>query len=429
MKGRRENFMFSMKSGPAMLALFGTILVLFGTGSTAQATTPCGPGTSGTPPNCVIDPTLTVSKAGAGSGAVGSTPAGIDCGTTCSSSIAPGKTVFLVAYPAEGSVFRGWSEPGCEGIACPLTLTADSKVAATFDLKTPPSKEDRLRLRVEADVAKSENTLNLPVSEVRCLRHAERDTNAGLGKLKAFKCRVVYEFGSDHLEWAYWLPSRQHVSIGISIRSPWYNGDWLVDCRQTETRKSCEQLGGRQMDGCMDRPSDRAYCRSVVYGRVNRASGKAPKRANPQIFSTSMPASEVGSIVNTGGCYFRDGIQPPCAPDSAKRIGMPRFTTTGDSNMTARGQIELSGVQLDGNYGSAFVSVQIKLDGVPAGKTEKVRIYGGETSTVSIERRFFLAEGVHQVTMEATGEGFDHVNVDGGTARLKAFAARPFRSR
>ncbi|MDP9258205.1 MAG: hypothetical protein M3Q31_16880, partial [Actinomycetota bacterium] len=46
---------------------------------------------------------LTVTKAGAGSGSVSSSPAGIDCGATCSASFAQGTVVTLTATAAAGS--------------------------------------------------------------------------------------------------------------------------------------------------------------------------------------------------------------------------------------------------------------------------------------------------------------------------------------
>ena len=60
--------------------------------------------TSPTPPSTQA---LTVSKAGSGGGTVTSSPAGVNCGSTCSASFASGSTVTLTATPASGSTFCG----------------------------------------------------------------------------------------------------------------------------------------------------------------------------------------------------------------------------------------------------------------------------------------------------------------------------------
>src|SRR2546428_8167829 len=77
--------------------------------------------------------TLTVNKAGTGSGTVTSTAAGITCGASCSASYASGTAVTLTATPAAGSVFTGWSGGGCTGTgSCSVTVTAATTVTATF---------------------------------------------------------------------------------------------------------------------------------------------------------------------------------------------------------------------------------------------------------------------------------------------------------
>jgi hypothetical protein len=81
--------------------------------------------------------TLTVNKAGAGLGSVGSEPVGITCGTDCNESYAGGTTVTLVALPETGSVFAGWSAGSgsatCTGLGnCIVTLNAASSITATF---------------------------------------------------------------------------------------------------------------------------------------------------------------------------------------------------------------------------------------------------------------------------------------------------------
>ena len=76
---------------------------------------------------------LAVVRAGTGSGTVTSVPAGISCGTNCSSTFASGTPVVLTAAPAAGSTFTGWSGGGCTGTGtCTVTLTAPTTVTATF---------------------------------------------------------------------------------------------------------------------------------------------------------------------------------------------------------------------------------------------------------------------------------------------------------
>src|SRR5262249_4865312 len=76
---------------------------------------------------------LTVGKAGNGSGAVTSSPAGIDCGSDCSENYARGTLVTLIASPDVGSTFAGWSG-ACSGTGpCSATMNAAKAVTATFN--------------------------------------------------------------------------------------------------------------------------------------------------------------------------------------------------------------------------------------------------------------------------------------------------------
>lgn len=82
--------------------------------------------------------TLTVALAGSGSGTVTSSPAGIDCGSTCSHAFASGTQVTLTATAESGSFFGGWSGGGCSGIdSCVVTMSAAESVTATFVLVPP----------------------------------------------------------------------------------------------------------------------------------------------------------------------------------------------------------------------------------------------------------------------------------------------------
>ena len=86
--------------------------------------------------------TLTVNKAGNGTGTVVSNPTGINCGTTCATQGAAfnvGQSVILTATPATNASFTGWSGGGCTGTGpCTTTVAAATAVTATFTLNTYP---------------------------------------------------------------------------------------------------------------------------------------------------------------------------------------------------------------------------------------------------------------------------------------------------
>jgi hypothetical protein len=76
--------------------------------------------------------TLTVAISGSGSGTVTSSPAGINCGATCSHAYPTGTGVTLTETPASGSVFSGWTG-ACSGSGgCTVTMSQARSVTATF---------------------------------------------------------------------------------------------------------------------------------------------------------------------------------------------------------------------------------------------------------------------------------------------------------
>jgi serine protease len=96
---------------------------------------------------------LNISKTGTGSGTVISSPAGINCGSTCSYSFGYDTSVVLTASAAAHSFFNGWSGGGCSGkAACTVKITALTSITANFiakvrddydgDGKTDPAKFD-----------------------------------------------------------------------------------------------------------------------------------------------------------------------------------------------------------------------------------------------------------------------------------------------
>ena len=73
---------------------------------------------------------LTVTKAGKGGGTVTSTPAGIDCGSTCQATFAG--EVTLTAAPNAASSFVGW-KGDCSGAGdCTVTMNSAHSVRAVF---------------------------------------------------------------------------------------------------------------------------------------------------------------------------------------------------------------------------------------------------------------------------------------------------------
>ncbi len=87
--------------------------------------------------NLAASPTrsLSVVKSGTGTGTVASTPAGINCGLTCSYAFAEGENVNLSATPDSGSAFTGWTGD-CSGTgACQVSLQAVRTVTANFDIE------------------------------------------------------------------------------------------------------------------------------------------------------------------------------------------------------------------------------------------------------------------------------------------------------
>ena len=72
--------------------------------------------------------TLSLAKAGNGSGTVA-------CGASCSSAYLNGTIVTLTATPVTGSAFTGWSGGGCSGTGpCIVTVNGNTSVTATFSL-------------------------------------------------------------------------------------------------------------------------------------------------------------------------------------------------------------------------------------------------------------------------------------------------------
>jgi hypothetical protein len=85
--------------------------------------------------------TVTVKKAGEGSGKVYSSPKGISCGLVCETQFGTGQMIYLYANADDGSVFTGWTgDKDCsDGM---LTPDGDKNCVANFELESPPPTEE-----------------------------------------------------------------------------------------------------------------------------------------------------------------------------------------------------------------------------------------------------------------------------------------------
>ena len=86
--------------------------------------------------------TLTVTKAGGGTGTVTSSPPGINCGGDCTQSYNQGTVVTLTATPTGGSTFAGFTGGGGDCADGSVTMSAAKTCTATFDAATPQHQLD-----------------------------------------------------------------------------------------------------------------------------------------------------------------------------------------------------------------------------------------------------------------------------------------------
>jgi hypothetical protein len=135
----------------------GTVVTLTETPASGWIFQGWGGACSGSASTCTLDinstenvsatftdsPPLAVSVIGTPGGTVTSSPAGINCGSTCSGSFSAGTQVTLTASPAATWGFFGWGG-ACSGIAnsCTVTMNASTNASATFStlfsVEVPP---------------------------------------------------------------------------------------------------------------------------------------------------------------------------------------------------------------------------------------------------------------------------------------------------
>lgn len=94
-----------------------------------------GPASQGCPQGTATHNLSVDVTAGAADGVIASSPAGINCGTTCSTAFPSSSSVTLTATPINGKAFNGWAS-GCtsvSGLTCNVTMNSDVTVSASFN--------------------------------------------------------------------------------------------------------------------------------------------------------------------------------------------------------------------------------------------------------------------------------------------------------
>jgi hypothetical protein len=92
------------------------------------------PGSATTVASLPPTATLVLSSGGAGSGAVTSQVAGIECSDACQAELPAGAELTLSAEPDPGSAFAGWSGGGCSGSGgCVVQMSEARSVEAAFE--------------------------------------------------------------------------------------------------------------------------------------------------------------------------------------------------------------------------------------------------------------------------------------------------------
>ncbi len=162
---------------------------------------------------------LTVIKAGLGNGTISSSPAGINCGSSCSARFFINESVRLSATPGSSYRFSSWT--GCNSTAgniCTVTMTTAKSVTATFTAINPST------IRIN-DVSKAEgNSGTSPYAFTVTLSPA----STGMVTVKYATANGSAQAGSDYmavpLTTLTFSPGQTSKTVTVNVK-----GDTLVE--------------------------------------------------------------------------------------------------------------------------------------------------------------------------------------------------------
>jgi Divergent InlB B-repeat domain len=146
-----------------LVGILVPVVALFACGGSSSG----GSGSSGTGSGPLLSITVTAG------GTVTSADGSINCSTSCMQTETAGAVVHLIATPAAGMQFTGWSG-ACSGTgSCDLTITADTTVGAAF------AAQSLVAVEVELDGAGSGTVMSSPAGiscPGTCLMQAAQGT-------------------------------------------------------------------------------------------------------------------------------------------------------------------------------------------------------------------------------------------------------------
>ncbi len=178
--------------------------------------------------------TLNITKSGSGSGSVTSSPAGISCGATCSSSFASPSSITLTPAASPGSVFIGWSGGGCTGKgSCVVSLVANTTVTATFVPVTTIFSEPFLATTIPTGWTAQDNLGGLGRNWAFGSGHCYPNNTGGSGSFAIAETNCgtgVYNVNSSLISPNYDLS--QYAGISLTFKTYikyWYDATLDVD--------------------------------------------------------------------------------------------------------------------------------------------------------------------------------------------------------
>jgi hypothetical protein len=265
---------------------------------------------------------LSVTPAGTGEGEVTSSPAGIDCGATCSAEFAEGTEVTLSATPEAGSEFAGWSG-ACTGLgSCKVTMSEAKSVTATFDEAIAPSE---FALSVSKAGSGSGTVTSSPVG-IDC----------------GTKCSAEFEEGEEVSLSATATSGSSFAGFSGACTGTGACKVTITEAKAVTATFNAQSSGGGGGGGTTNPPPPPANCSATAHCRLSTAiaASKAQVKAGKAALQISCPGPGAcsGKLTLTAKITSGKGKNKK---SKTKTIGSASFSLKGGESTTV--QVKLSG--------------------------------------------------------------------------------------